>query len=245
MVCFKVCKGYGGSTFLCQKSNSQMYYPACADIKDKEIACVRLVLQEQFGKEQMPGITFLICQDGHNRQFAPAADQGWPEDKNVPSGTCVSDRRVLSASGLNEGKDDFLLIPHGGLKGTSKAVYYRLLLNENEAVIPNERLQELTYSLSFRYGTATKAPRENAVVRYSTRLANLGQGMLDYLMDKTSSDHFKSTRILDEEHADMSPLYTREQSGSHRVFPHHGSKLCTGTLHPDEPFTPFHSHIHA
>jgi hypothetical protein len=74
-----------------------------------------------------------------------------------------------------------------GLKGTSKAVYYRVLCNENYVFRPlgqaspltKDVLQKLTYYMSFDYATATKAPRLIPVLLYSARLANVAMGYLN------------------------------------------------------------------
>ena len=84
---------------------------------------------------------------------------------NVHSGTILSGEQlqILSFTGLNA--SSFLLTAHGGLKGTSKPVLYRTLLNENEMHRPSsdaetpltqEELQRLIYHMSFQYTTATK-----------------------------------------------------------------------------------------
>ncbi len=59
---------------------------------------------------------------------------------------------------------DFVLVAHGGGKGTSKTVHYRIILNENavwynshsSSPLTKERLQLLTYHMSFQYSTSAK-----------------------------------------------------------------------------------------
>ncbi len=60
---------------------------------------------------------------------------------------------------------DFLLTAHGAGLGTSKPVHYRIILNENAVLCPQgtgatpltkEKLEQLTYEMSFQYSTATK-----------------------------------------------------------------------------------------
>jgi len=77
----------------------------------------------------------------------------------------------------------------GGLKGTSKPIYYRVLLNENAiwkasencTPLTKEMLQTCTYYQSYQYGTATKAVRGIPLIYYSGRLANTGMGYVNYL----------------------------------------------------------------
>lgn len=97
---------------------------------------------------------------------------------------------------------DFLLTAHGGLKGTSKPICYRVVLNENlvwknaSHVTPLTRdtLQEMTYHMSYQYATATKCVRMVPVVYYSQRLANIASGYIGckYLtsVDITRVDSF-------------------------------------------------------
>jgi len=91
-----------------------------------------------------PPITFLIAQSQHDVRLVPV---GRDSTENVPSGTCVDDAILMSPIGTtlapsstppegspmqlfrnaDDDRFDFFLIPQGGLKGTSKAVYYRVL----------------------------------------------------------------------------------------------------------------------
>lgn len=83
-------------------------------------------------------------------------------DNNVPSGTLVRDLvddfRLLD---VNDGSFSFLLTAQGGLKGTSKPMFYRCILNENASPPPrfgnhgitglnNSSLYDLTYDLSYQ-----------------------------------------------------------------------------------------------
>jgi hypothetical protein len=63
------------------------------------------------------------------------------------------------------------------------AVYYRVLLNDNHHDLVRETLQQITFTMSFQYTTATKAPRDIPVIRYSSRLANQVYGMFQVTMD--------------------------------------------------------------
>jgi hypothetical protein len=75
-------------------------------------------------------------------------DRRFPLTENVPSSFVL----ILKAP--------------GGLKGTSKPVYYRVLLNDNLTIKPlgsdlgtpltKFELEKMTYHMSFQYGTATK-----------------------------------------------------------------------------------------
>ena len=141
-----------------------------------------------------PPITFLCCLVQHNIKICPATTADAVKN-NVPSGTCVDHTIVhftdLSLSDDKEKMDDiaderrfpqiegtvpsfdFILTAHGGLKGTSKPVYYRVILNDNMSIKPlgpnsgtggtpltKLELEKMTYHMSFQYGTATKVKSE-------------------------------------------------------------------------------------
>ena len=96
---------------------------------------------------------------------------------------------------------DFLLVSHGGLKGTSKPVRYCIRLNENAVwgpkgctALTKENLQEFTHQMSYRYGSATKAVREVPIIKYSKKLANQVLSSLKYYP-------------LDENHANGKTLH--------------------------------------
>ena len=92
-----------------------------------------------------PKITFTVCVNDHNVRVVPDKSSDG-RDKNVWSGTCI-DREIMPlkwSPSMSPDKDkvvlyesqdqahkDFLLTAHGGLKGTSKPVFYRVIVDEN------------------------------------------------------------------------------------------------------------------
>ena len=66
---------------------------------------------------------------------------------------------------------------------------YILLLRAgpNSTPLTKEQLQIATYFQSYQYGTATKAVRGIPVIYYSTRLANMCMGYVNYLRGKKES----------------------------------------------------------
>jgi len=162
-------------------------------------------------------ITFVVSQSQHSIRIVPRDEPGG-RDKNVPSGTCVDhtimdvkDSQNIATNQVpkqappgatielfedaNSNGYDFLLTSQGGLKGTSKPIFYRVLLNENAVwragpnatSLTKEQLQIATYFQSYQYGTATKAVRGIPVIYYSTRLANMCMGYVNYLRGKKES----------------------------------------------------------
>jgi hypothetical protein len=157
-----------------------------------------------------PPITYVICQSQHSIRIVPATDrEGYPVKSggvNVHSGTVVDHTitelgalkiqddvpddfidqlkdksKVLFPSSSASSSYDFLLTAQGGLKGTSKPMYYRVRLNENANWGPSksnvtpltkETLENCTYHMSYQYATAPKAVREVPVVKYAKRVAS-------------------------------------------------------------------------
>ena len=133
-------------------------------------------------------LAYLLCQSQHNIKVVPADERNSVKN-NVHSGTVLSGEQlqILSGTGLNA--SSFLLTAHGGLKGTSKPVLYRTLLNENEYHRPSnqaatpltrEKLERLVYHMSFQYTTATKAVRLPPVIGYSKKSADIMMMYINY-----------------------------------------------------------------
>jgi len=152
-------------------------------------------------------ITFIVCQSDHGVKIVPdrqPSQEHAPFKGNVPSGTLVDDTIIDQREKLQlppaflAYKDesplvkDFFLVAHGGLKGTSRPMYYRVLLNENAVhgdpkhkPLDNKELQLLTYHQSFFYGSASKTVRSTPLVRYCTEYANKIIGYKQYLLDES------------------------------------------------------------
>jgi hypothetical protein len=104
-----------------------------------------------------PKITFVVAQKDHNMRIVPSDDRE-AVNGNVPSGTLV-DGYITSYEGMDE-TFDFLLVPQGGLKGTSKPMHYRVISNENakpvvghegqSTPLTKEKFFEITYNMAFQ-----------------------------------------------------------------------------------------------
>jgi len=225
----------------------------------------------------------------HNIKICPATQTDAVKN-NVPSGTCVDHTIVhFTELTLSDDKDqtdnigdrlfptmtedapssyDFILTAHGGLKGTSKPVYYRVLLNDNLTIKPlgsgsgtplsKIELQKMTYHMSFQYGTATKAVRTVPVLYYSSRLATVVMGYLRSLLDR----HFVKVTVLDEDESNKPrnrfgelqnfEIYVREDMSKHEGIPVYAKSdlLPTFTigirdLENPGPGQPFFCHLSA
>jgi len=174
-------------------------------LQNREIHSLRQAFkrfkQEMTGQasDECPPITFVVCMTKNKTKIVPAngpLNIGGKDNVNVNSGTCVDyqimdkliirvtpDKETAPNMIYSEPDDkgyDFLLVAHGGIKGTSKTVHYRTILNENAVFRPSSSnaspltkstLELLTYQMSFQYSTASKAVRVVPVVHYSSRLS--------------------------------------------------------------------------
>ena len=196
-----------------------------------EVAAVKEAFQEL---DWPAKVTYVVVQGNSGICITPVDH----DSRNVPSGTYVDDPSVLfgeAAPTLRLGRcNDFLLVPHGGLKGTSKPVYHRIICDEIS--IEKQALAKLTYWLSFLYGTATKAPRAGSVVQYSMRLANTILANLEYHFDDRCC---ASPLLIPDAAAERRSFYTREGDDP-RVLP----KFCLGTGQDESQSTePFRTHL--
>ena len=206
------------------------------EIKATEVSAVREAFQELNGPTKVTKVTYVVVQSNSGVAITPTDDQ----HRNVPSGTCVDDPSVLFGEAvpiLELGEcNDFLLVPHGGLKGTSKPVYHRIICDEIS--IEKMELAKLTYWLSFLYGTATKAPRAGSVVQYSMRLANTILANLDNLFPRDSANPSGNLFFVPDASAERLAYYTR-RDGDPRVFPAFSLKKEDEAAYCE----PFHTHL--
>ena len=168
-------------------------------------------------------ITFVVAQNDHGTRIVPDVVDGGNLKRNVPPGTVIDSLITSFRNGMRlstdpvvpvpgrtfkntvdydiveeDGGFDFFLVAQGGRIGTSRPVYYRVLLNENAVNKPvlyvkqeglqqqheqqvrqqatkltRDKLKILTYTMSFLYGTASCAPRKIPLLRYSEKLARI------------------------------------------------------------------------
>ena len=155
------------------------------DIQDMEVQAIRDAideLDELFGNgtRTSPSITFVVAQKDHNMRIVPHRRDDAVRG-NVPSGTLVDDYLTAYQSSENENNAfDFLLTPQGGLKGTSKPMHYRVLLNENANAakpLTKQILYNIVYAMSFQ---CESAPKQKCA-EYSRSSGNLSHSLLFHL----------------------------------------------------------------
>jgi len=213
-----------------------------------------------------PPITFVVGVSHHNIRVVPTSIR----ERNVHSGTCVESPIQEPVEPIPPPEDsagvqtfdapggvscfDFLLTAHQGIKGTSKTVLYKTLLNENvifrggegSTPLTAETLKLVTYHMSFQYGTATKAVRLVPVLCYSGRLASNMTGYYNYILHPDANDIAAESMVRQETDGVVSFVRSSEI----------GSELPTdlktevlAAFSPCDrsglPRVPFHSHLAA
>eukprot|EP00286_Rhodomonas_abbreviata_P022915 CAMPEP_0181315256 /NCGR_PEP_ID=MMETSP1101-20121128/15272_1 /TAXON_ID=46948 /ORGANISM="Rhodomonas abbreviata, Strain Caron Lab Isolate" /LENGTH=932 /DNA_ID=CAMNT_0023422439 /DNA_START=99 /DNA_END=2893 /DNA_ORIENTATION=+ len=110
-----------------------------------------------------PTITYVISQKRNNTRFFPTNQQDASRNGNFPAGLVVDTEIV------NPRMFDFHLLSHSGLQGTSRPVYYHVLLNEGDYT--PDAIQELTYALCYGYSRCTKSIGCVTPIYYADKVA--------------------------------------------------------------------------
>ena len=97
----------------------------------------------------MPPITFVIVQKRHNTRLFPDNARDADRSGNVKAGT------VVETGICHPIENDFYLMSHAGLQGTSRPTHYHVLLNEIEFTA--DELQTLTYKLCYTFARCTRS----------------------------------------------------------------------------------------
>jgi len=121
-----------------------------------ELQQVRQACKRAGGADYMPQIVF-ICVQMRNR-CRIAVEEGHRIVQ--PRAGTVVDRDIVSRDGF-----DFYMVPHHGLKGTSRPSHYNVL--HNDANLTSDELQRFTFDLCHLYARATKIVSRPAPVYYA------------------------------------------------------------------------------
>lgn len=120
-----------------------------------------------FDDDYQPPITLVVAQKRHQtRLFVENAEDGGATG-NVPPGTVVDTKIV------HPFEFDFYLCSHYGRIGTSKAVRYCVLWDENS--FTSEQLQKLIYNLCFTFARSTRPVSLVPPVYYADLVAYRGR----------------------------------------------------------------------
>ncbi|OWZ16857.1 Argonaute1 [Phytophthora megakarya] len=96
-----------------------------------------------------PPITFVIVQKRHNTRLFPDNPKDADRSGNVKAGT------VVDTGICHPIENDFYLMSHGGLQGTSRPTHYHVLVNE--IGFTADELQTLTYKLCYTFARCTRS----------------------------------------------------------------------------------------
>jgi eukaryotic translation initiation factor 2C len=132
-----------------------------------------------------PQIVFMVVGKRHHiRLFPQIEPQGRKGGGNCPPGILV-DEELRSPYA-----QDFYLLSHGGLKGTSVPAHYIVL--KNEPGIPLNIIQQFSYALCYSYHRATRAVSIPAPVYYADLVCGHAEFQFDshlLLTDETSTSN--------------------------------------------------------
>jgi len=113
-----------------------------------EVTAIREACQE-LEKGYLPPITFVIVQKRHNTRLFPTNRNEADRSGNVKAGT------VVDTGICHPIENDFYLMSHAGLQGTSRPTHYHVLLNE--IGFTADELQTLTYKLCYTFARCTRS----------------------------------------------------------------------------------------
>ncbi|XP_046635455.1 protein argonaute-2-like isoform X1 [Daphnia pulicaria] len=153
-------------------------------------ACIKL----EFGYQ--PPVTFIVVQKRHHtRLFPDDQSDECGRGKNVPPGTIVDNTIVHPV------EQDFFLVSHQGIQGTSRPTHYHVLWDDSK-FLAND-IQMLTYYLCYVFTRCTRSVSYPAPCYYSHLVAFRGRQYYDNLTGNrqamSSADlqtHIDSTRDL-------------------------------------------------
>jgi len=128
----------------------------------REIAALKSAC-EALGRGIDPKITYVICGKRHHVRFFPASQAEGDRNGNVKPGTCV-DNDITHPY-----YNDFYLVSHASLLGTSKPTHYSVLLDESNFT-PDD-MQRLTYWMAHLYPRATRSVSIAAPAYFAHHLA--------------------------------------------------------------------------
>jgi len=138
------------------------------ELKAIRKACLRLE------KDWEPPITFLVVQKRHHtRLFAQNPRDQVGKAGNVPPGT------VVDTDIVHPTENDFFLVSHFGIQGTSRPTHYHTLWDDSN--FTSDELQILTYYLCYMFSRCTRSVSYPAPCYYSHLVAFRGRQYHDSL----------------------------------------------------------------
>ncbi|KAI1763097.1 Piwi-domain-containing protein [Hypoxylon sp. FL1150] len=160
-------------------------------------ACASLYPPQQ-QKDGFPRITIVIVGKRHHTRFFPTnRSDAMEKTFNTPPGTIV-DRGVTEARNW-----DFFLQPHNAIQGTARPIHYFVIhdemfqgkrIQQHQKKLAANRLEELTHSLCYVYGRATKAVSVVTPAYYADIVCERARCYLNRLFDDSFSSDAKEAK---------------------------------------------------
>ncbi|KAG8926525.1 hypothetical protein FRC02_008842 [Tulasnella sp. 418] len=140
-----------------------------------------------------PKLTYIVVGKRHHMRMFPENPRHGDKSGNCKSGT------VVDTEVCNPYMQDYYLLSHAGLLGTSRPSHYSVLHDENG--LSAEQLQSTSYALCHIYARATRSVSIPAPVYYADKVASrfafhfAEQGDLEVdstMSEEQKTEHFKS-----------------------------------------------------
>lgn len=162
-------------------------------VLDEELPQIRAACKDVYPpadqKKGLPRLTIAVVGKRHHTRFYPTAAADADNSGNTKSGTVV-DRGVTEARNW-----DFFLQAHTALQGTARPGHYYVVLDEifrqRYAKTPGKNIadefQDLTQSMCYIFGRATKAVSYCTPAYYADILCERARCYLSHLFDSPSN----------------------------------------------------------
>jgi eukaryotic translation initiation factor 2C len=164
-----------------------------ASVVEHELPLLRKACAESYlaadTKKGLPRLAIVVVGKRHHTRFYPTKAGDADRHSNTKNGTVV-DRGVTEARNW-----DFFLQAHSALQGTARPAHYHVVLDEiftNRKVSPPfqnvaDVLEDLTHSMCYTFGRATKAVSICPPAYYADILCERGRCYLSRMFDKNNS----------------------------------------------------------
>jgi len=152
-------------------------------------------------KKGLPHITIIIVGKRHHTRFYPTTASDADRSANPKNGTVV-DRGVTEASNW-----DFFMQAHTALQGTARPAHYYIVLDEiftkRKVQPPHQNvadvLEELTHSMCYLFGRATKAVSICPPAYYADIVCERARCYLSGLFDMSTPSATPAQSVVGEE----------------------------------------------
>jgi len=149
-----------------------------AEVCRREITAIKKACG-QIEASFAPPITYIVCGKRHHIRFFPATSDGGDRSGNVRAGT------VIDLDIVHPTDNDFYLMSHGGLLGTSRPCHYAVLRDESR--LSADAIQQLTYHLAYIYPRSTRSVSIVSPAYYAHHVATRARAHLGNDDDDSST----------------------------------------------------------